>query len=123
MCYTEENMAACPPTVVPPTYTPVSSGEQGSLTVLRNWNVDCDTHYFDTLFNNILKVLYSSILAVTAAVFITGAFMYIIGSFGKEDLKSSGKGMMIGSLIGMSIVLFAKFIVGLTLYFMYAGSL
>jgi hypothetical protein len=75
------------------------------------------------MFNNILSVLYSSILAVTAAVFITGAFMYIIGSFGKEDLKSNGKSMMIGSLVGMSIVLFAKFIVGLTLYFMYAGSL
>lgn len=105
-----------------PVYTPNPYGA-GTLTALRGWNVDNATHDFGTMLNNIISVLYSSILAVTAAVFITGAFMYILGSFGKEDLKSSGKGMMIGSLIGMAIVLFAKLIVGLTLYFMYRGSL
>jgi membrane protein insertase Oxa1/YidC/SpoIIIJ len=112
----------CDPTAAPPTYFSSPSGA-GFISNLGSWNVDCSPHDFGTMFNNILSVLYSSILAVTAAVFITGAFMYIIGSFGKEDLKSNGKSMMIGSLVGMSIVLFAKFIVGLTLYFMYAGSL
>jgi hypothetical protein len=105
-----------------PVYKP-STGRAGTLNGVRYWNVDSNAPYnFQTMFNNLLSTLYGSILAITAAVFITGALMYIIGSFGNEVLKSNGKGMMIGSLIGMTIVLMAKFIVGLALYFMYAGS-
>gem|GEM_PF-2547222 len=108
--------------ISPPVYHPSSAGA-GKLTGLRNWNVGSNAYEFSTMLNNIFRVLYSSILALTAAVFLSGAFLYIIGSFGKEDLKSNGKGMMIGSLLGMLIVLLARFIVYLTLYFMYGQSL
>ena len=105
-----------------PTYN-VNAGGAGTVTGLRAWNASGAAHNLQPVFANLIRILTSSILSVTAAVFITGALMFIIGSFGKEDLKSNGKNMMIGSLIGMAIVLFARAILHIVLYFMYAGSL
>lgn len=99
-----------------------NSAAQGKMTGLAAWNFDGLARNFSTMFTNIVGILMSSIVSICAAVFITGAFMYILGSFGKEDLKSNGKNMMIGSLIALLIVQLARAIVALALYFMYAGS-
>lgn len=104
------------------TYEPNTTGA-GKVTGLKQWNADNAEHNFTDMFGGIVDILMNSIVSITAAVFITGALLYIIGSFGKEDLKSNGKNMMIGSLIGMAIVLFARAILHIVLYFMYAGSL
>lgn len=104
------------------TYVPSNTGA-GKVQRLRDWNADGTVRQFDTMFGNLIGVLMNSIVSICAAVFITGAFLYIIGSFGKEDLKSNGKNMMIGALIALLIVQLARAIVHVTLFFMYAGSL
>ncbi|MEK7563096.1 MAG: hypothetical protein AAB544_01755 [Patescibacteria group bacterium] len=96
---------------------------QGAVTGLAAWNFDGAARNFTTMFANIVGILMSSIVSICAAVFLTGAFLYIIGSFGKEDLKSNGKNMMIGSLIALLIVQLARAIVAVTLLFLYWGSL
>lgn len=102
------------------TYIPSNTGA-GQVTGLRAWNADSVARDFGTMFTNIVGVLMNSIVSICAAVFLTGAFLYIIGSFGKEDLKSNGKNMMIGSLIGLVMVQLARAIVHVTLLFMYWG--
>jgi uncharacterized membrane protein len=102
------------------TYTPSSTGA-GKVTQLKDWNADGVARDFSVMFSNIVSILMNSIVSICAAVFITGAFLYIIGSFGKEDLKSNGKNMMIGSLIGLAIVQLGRVIVHVTLLFMYWG--
>lgn len=103
------------------TYIANPSGA-GQITGLRNWNAGGTAGDFEVMLGNLISVLMKSIVSICAAVFITGALLYIIGSFGKEDLKSNGKNMMIGSLIGLLIVQLARAIVHVTLYFMYAES-
>ena len=105
------------------TYTPSNTGA-GKVTGLREWNVTASTPTggvmdFQDMYSNLIGVLMNSIVSICAAVFITGAFLYIIGSFGKEDLKSNGKNMMIGSLNGLAIGQLGRAIVHLTLLFMY----
>ncbi|TSC97745.1 MAG: hypothetical protein Greene101449_1096 [Candidatus Peregrinibacteria bacterium Greene1014_49] len=102
------------------TYTASPTGA-GTVTGLAKWNVDSAAHQFDTMYTNIIKVLMSSIVNICIAVFITGALLYVIGSFGKEDLKSNGKNMMIGALIGLLIVQLGRAIVHVTLLFLYNG--
>ena len=103
-----------------PIYTANPKGA-GTVTGLANWNVDGKLHEFDQMYSNIIKVLMSSIVNICIAVFITGALLYVIGSFGKEDLKSNGKNMMIGALIGLIIVQLGRAIVHITLLFLYSG--
>jgi uncharacterized membrane protein len=105
-----------------PVYTPSPTGG-GKFTGLRNWNVGGTARDFNAMYNNLVSVLMNSITGICAAVFITGAFLYILGSFGKEDLKSNGKNMMIGSLIALVIVQLSRAIVHVTLYFIYGSSL
>lgn len=101
-----------------PVYTPSSAGA-GAVTGLRAWNADNSVRDFGAMYNNIVAVLMGSIVSICAAVFMTGAVLYIIGSFGKEDLKSNGKNMMIGSIIGLAIVQLGRGIVYITMFFLY----
>lgn len=106
------------PVLLAATYVP-NPGGAGTFTGLAGWNADSAVHDFTTMYANIVSVLMNSIMMVCAALFLTGAFLYILGSFGKEDLKSNGKNMMIGALIALAIVQLAHAIVALTLFFMY----
>lgn len=67
---------------------------------------------------NIADTLLRTIGAVASAIFITGAFLYII-SFEKEERKNQGKEFMIGALIGIAIVVGAKGILNTVLYFLF----
>lgn len=117
-CYTGLMIKTLMIAAAPPVYNP-SSGGAGNVTGLRAWNADNSVRSFDTMYNGIISVLMNSIVSICAAVFITGAFLYIVGSFGKEDLKSNGKNMMIGSLVGLAIVQLGRAIVHITLFFLY----
>jgi len=70
------------------------------------------------MVDSVVSVLQDSIVAVAVACFTIGAGLYII-SGEKEDRKNQGKEFMIGSLIGVAIVVAAKAILNLTLYFIY----
>ena len=110
------------PLMIAAIYT-ANPNAQGAVAGLAAWNFDGNPRNFTTMFANIVGILMSSIVSICIAVFLTGAFLYIIGSFGKEDLKSNGKNMMIGSLIALLIVQLARAIVAVTLLFMYWGTL
>ena len=68
--------------------------------------------------NNIISALQYTIVPLGVALFAVGAFMYTI-SGGSEDRKSQGKDFMIGSLIGVAVVLGAKMILNFIIYFLY----
>ena len=104
--------------VLAATYTPNNAGA-GTFSNLRFWNVDTNAHDFDVMYSGIIDVLMKSIVSICAAVFITGAFLYILGSFGKEDLKSNGKKIMIATIIALAIVELGRAIVAITLFFIY----
>ncbi|MDD5469498.1 MAG: hypothetical protein PHO92_01725 [Candidatus Peribacteraceae bacterium] len=69
---------------------------------------------------NITDLLTGSIVAVGIAMFLVGALLYTI-SGEKEDRKNQGKDFMIGALIGVGIVVSARAILNLVLYFIYGG--
>ena len=68
--------------------------------------------------NNIIGTLQASILYIAGAAFVVGALFYSMGG-AKEDWKSTGKSIMIGSIVGLSIVVAAKAILNLTMYLIY----
>lgn len=68
--------------------------------------------------NNVVSLLERSIVSVATAMFLVGAFLYAL-SGEKEDRKNMGKDFMIGALVGVAIVVSAKLILNLTLYFIY----
>ncbi len=68
--------------------------------------------------NNIIGTLQDSILYIAGAAFVVGALFYAMGG-AKEDWKSTGKSIMIGSLVGLAIVVAAKAILNLTMYLIY----
>jgi len=74
----------------------------------------------DQIVQNIVNVLLVTIVPVATALFAVGAFLYII-SGEKEDRKNRGKDFMIGALIGTAVVVGAKGIVNLTMYFIYGS--
>lgn len=80
------------------------------------------TYDFTKMVAGIVNVLVQSIMPISAAVFITGALLYA-GSFGKDNIKTLGKGMMIGSIVGLGMVLLSRGIMHLTLYFLYGDSI
>ncbi len=65
-------------------------------------------------------MLSNTILAVSTAAFIYGAFRFA-ASGGNENLRSTGKGIMIGALIGVGLVIGAQGIFNTVLYFLYGG--
>ncbi len=64
------------------------------------------------------NVLVASGWAFCAAIFITGAFFYIV-SMGDEGRLGFGKKMMIGSVIGAIVIAGANGIMNTVLYFLY----
>lgn len=70
------------------------------------------------IMNNIIGTAGRTIFSVAGAAFLLGALMYI-GGFVSEENKSKGKGMMIGGLMGMALVLSALAIFNTVLYFLY----
>jgi len=70
------------------------------------------------IVGNIANLLTGSIIAVGTAMFLVGALLYTI-SGEKEDRKNQGKDFMIGALIGVGIVVSARAILNLVLYFIY----
>lgn len=67
---------------------------------------------------NIVDTMAGSIFYVSAAAFLLGAMMYILG-FVNEENKSKGKGIMIGSLVGIAVALSALAILNTVLYYLY----
>lgn len=70
------------------------------------------------IFYNIADTLLKTIGGVATALFIVGAFLYIV-SLEKEERKNQGKEFMIGSLIGIGIVVGAKGILNTVMYFLF----
>ncbi len=73
-----------------------------------------------TVVANIIDTLGLTIFSVAGATFLLGAMMYAAG-FANEDYKGTGKSLMIGSLVGMVIVLSSHAIFN-TVYFFVYGS-
>ena len=70
------------------------------------------------IINNVILTLGYTIFYVSTAAFMVGALMYTAG-FVNEEYKSKGKNLMIGSLMGMAIVLSAKAIFNAAYFFVY----
>ena len=70
------------------------------------------------IVTNITNLLSDTIFFVSTAIFIYGAFLYVLSAF-KEENKANGQSYMIGALIGLAIVLTAKVTLNLVLYFIY----
>lgn len=56
------------------------------------------------VLDNIVTFLGQAIVFVSGAMFLTGAFLLIL-SGARESLKELGKNLMIGSLVGLGVVL------------------
>lgn len=67
---------------------------------------------------NIVETLSITIFSIAAAAFLLGALMYV-GGFINEENKSKGKSLMIGSLVGMAVVLSVNTIFNTVYYFVY----
>ena len=70
------------------------------------------------LANDLINLLAGAIVSISATMFIVGAFCIVL-SAGKESLITRGKDLMIGSLIGMGVVLGAYAIFRTALYVFY----
>jgi hypothetical protein len=73
---------------------------------------------FQGIVGSIVEVLTATIVYVSGAIFVIGAGLFII-SAGDEGRKSQGKQMMIGSLIGVGVVVGGKAILNTIMYFLY----
>lgn len=71
------------------------------------------------LLSNIVNFLAASIGFVTVAIFIFGA-LKLTASGAHEDWRQQGKDLMIGSLIGMALVLGAYAILRTVMFFLVA---
>ncbi len=58
----------------------------------------------EQLFNNVYSFAATSIVSICTLLFLVGAG-YMVASHGKQEMVESGKKIMIGSLIGLAIVL------------------
>ncbi|PIR53650.1 hypothetical protein COU75_04970 [Candidatus Peregrinibacteria bacterium CG10_big_fil_rev_8_21_14_0_10_42_8] len=67
---------------------------------------------------NIIDTLGLTIFSLAGATFLLGALMYAAG-FVNEENKSKGKNLMIGSLVGMAIVLASHTIFNTVYFFVY----
>ena len=75
---------------------------------------------WSNIVTNIIGTLGITIFAVSVAAFLIGALMYVSG-FVSEENKNKGKGLMIGALFGMAIVLSAKAIFNTAFFFVYGN--
>lgn len=89
----------------------------GVCAAQRTLPVTIGTQYdFQVLAGNLMNYLAGTITTVSALVFIAGAFM-MVASRGKEDQVGKGKEMIIGSLVGLCVVLGSYGIYRTVLYF------
>jgi len=73
-----------------------------------------------TIAQRIITYMATSITAVCGAIFLVGAFMIILAG-AKEDYKQRGKDLMVGSLMGMGVVLGAYAILRTVAFFIGAS--
>ncbi len=66
---------------------------------------------------NVFTTLRGTMIFVAAAVFIGGAFMMTLGY--KSENQATGKNMMIGAIVGLTIGIAALAIFNTVLYFVY----
>jgi len=71
-----------------------------------------------SVIGNIIDTLGITIFSLAGATFLLGALMYAAG-FINEENKSKGKNLMIGSLVGMAIVLASHTIFNTVYFFVY----
>jgi len=69
----------------------------------------------DDVLKNIVSFLGTSIIGICIAVFAIGGLMIILAA-GKEDMIQKGKTMMIGSVIGLAVVLGAGALIRLLFF-------
>ncbi len=67
---------------------------------------------------NIMKFLAMTISIIAVPVFMAGAVCLVLGG-ARESLKETGKKLMIGSLLGLGVVLGSYAIVRTTYFFLY----
>lgn len=88
------------------------------VAVFAQLNVDIGTKLdIWTILQRIITFLATSITAIGGAMFLVGAFMIIL-SGAKEDYKQKGKDLMIGSLLGVGVVLGAYAILRTVAFFL-----
>lgn len=85
----------------------------------RTLTVDIGTRLsFNQIAVNVMFFLASSITAIGIALFLVGAFMLVF-SHGKDDYIQKGKDLMIGSMLGIVVVMSAVAIVRTVYFFVY----
>ena len=75
---------------------------------------------FISAVTNVNYAMLISVSSICLAIFIIGAFMMVI-SAGRDTLLQNGKSMMIGSLIGLIIVVGASAIWRTVIFVLYSG--
>lgn len=72
------------------------------------------------IVTNVGTTMFDTIFFVSSAVFVWGAFLYVSSAF-REENKNDGKQYMIGSIIGLVIVLASQVILNTVMKFIYSG--
>ena len=72
------------------------------------------------MFDSIIEVLFVSVVPLALAMFLIGAFLYTI-STEAEERKNQGKEYMKFALIGLAVVVGAKGILNMILFFVYGN--
>ncbi|PIR48183.1 hypothetical protein COU80_05585 [Candidatus Peregrinibacteria bacterium CG10_big_fil_rev_8_21_14_0_10_55_24] len=73
----------------------------------------------EMLIQNLMMTLMGTAYALCVAVFVGGAFFYII-SLQQEKWKGLGKSMMIGAVVAAIVIAGAQGIMNTVLYFIYS---
>ena len=97
---------------------PISTFELGGVGTAGGGTVGDET--VESMFESLVTVLFVSIVPLSLAMFTIGAFLYII-SAEAEERKNQGKEFMKYALIGLAVVVGAKGIVNMTLFFIYGS--
>lgn len=71
------------------------------------------------IVDNVFTTLRGTLIFLAAAVFIGGAFMMTLSY--KSENQTTGKGMMIGAVVGLVIAIAAIAIFNTVLYFVYGA--
>ncbi len=74
---------------------------------------------FAQALQNLTAFLAASIVSVTIVLFLVGAG-YLVAAHGKTEMVDKGKKIMIGSLIGMAVVLGSYAILRTVLFLLYS---
>ncbi|MDP6575930.1 MAG: hypothetical protein QF755_05590 [Candidatus Peribacteraceae bacterium] len=70
---------------------------------------------------NVTNMLVATGWYVCTAIFVAGAFFFVISLGGQESRSGLGKGMMIGAIIGAIVISGARVILNTVMYFVYAN--